>query len=853
MKLSFLYSWIIAFSSLFPISTSCLTDETIGTLLFSYTTEIPGLAEYQDNFIQYVMYLSDTRQKQDATQTHMREYWTKEELGNLSLAENTTPDNSAHANQLTTSDQQRSVYQCPEKQPQGWQHSGPTLTIGPTDHSLDERRARCNQMIAHHMQHRLKHWHTINEIGTYNKLDLLKYAFGRDFSCYTEEQLHEFLTEHAVALLENHGLYPAASYQRLLHQYVPGYQAYIEELYDKISDSWSTLKKVTPSWIQPDAFKDLVYRIQQELRIHPTAERQRKLDQEAQERLNKLRQQHKQDTQTAIKLLSQYYLLASGDDVYDEGEPSSEYKRYKERSESLVASYISKTGQLTKSTYRLPKEAQACINKHHLENDFAQYTGSAMQQTLHKELISVLNHAGFLLKEHGDQAYPWTSLVALSADTASFYNTQAHLQQAVSWTDTCWLLLNYAQAAVEGFFEGITNTACFAIASTLVPRAVNLTATAAVAAGSFYIAREAFFVVTDAYDAYTKSPHAFTAYIDTCIHSCKKNLHDIQQYLCKLEKEKIVKFSAETMSTVCFSRATCKAAEALYKTALKEAKAFRKKIGSKGAKAFITDFLYKHFDPSPHPGILNCGPFVSGRNKVAQQVAYAEGKRKAEYGVHTQIMKHPELKTILDSSTIRSFRKHDILIKDFKNGVKQKSIYVMPASMDKEMRDAIHCCNGRLNLNHSRTRKFVKNSIDQELTHISLNEENFSHVIGVELNFSHKDGWWTSGGHYDTKDLLERIEFMRIVNPQPDPITKIIRSKACLMSTPVEKAKNKTFFPKNWTIKDILTNAQEALDNAIIDPELAKNGFVLESKTNTNMKIRFILDTLGNLISFYPV
>jgi len=112
---------------------------------------------------------------------------------------------------------------------------------------------------------------------------------------------------------------------------------------------------------------------------------------------------------------------------------------------------------------------------------------------------------------------------------------------------------------------------------------------------------------------------------------------------------------------------------------------------------------------------------------------------------------------------------------------------------------------------------------------------------------------------YDRRDLLKNSGILELKITEENPVTNVISAEVQLVKESLFYAKNnqtkiysnKTFFSSDWSVEDILRNAQEALTNSYEPIEIVNNKYFIKGYSNNGSQIRFAVDSIGNIISFY--
>ena len=128
----------------------------------------------------------------------------------------------------------------------------------------------------------------------------------------------------------------------------------------------------------------------------------------------------------------------------------------------------------------------------------------------------------------------------------------------------------------------------------------------------------------------------------------------------------------------------------------------------------------------------------------------------------------------------------------------------------------------------------------------------YEHILGMELGLSKKGKLSIGGFHHDFKNAIEKSGVLDFTN-------KVFNEHGCYSADLIIDGKSftKTFFPKNWSRKEVSGKIYEAYGNFIksgVIPELRNDGkYRIVGLTNEGIAIEMHITQKGLIKTAYPV
>lgn len=767
-----------------------------------------------------------------------------------------TYDNTYGHNQCDTSNRQN--LQCSPKPVRS--HS---VIESPTRHDFycsiknpNPERKDQQQRIQQHIQFSLssaaKRAYLFERMKRFTGVDFLNFIFGTSFTDYTSQsELEDFIFDHADQLLNNYVLYPSTRYHQFLYHQVPGYRTHMQQVYSNLLESNKAWQNIQPQGIDKTWFKKHIARMYEHFNDLPEVDHDRLQQWKFEKQRATILKNYATNRHQAEVLFNNYHSMIDDwqSQKLEDSLNSSVLDRYQQRTQALAKSYTQEPLFLSNNEYVLSAETQAMLAANHLDvGDFTSCLGSPIAQQLHQELLSVLDHASSTKRVYNDQeSTQWSNMVAEHADIACSYNKMGNIIQATQWTDACWILLDYAHAIGQGIFEGTIKASCFAAIATIAP----LVPQAMLAGTAAYMASMSGWTLGELGHAYHEGgAKAVINQLKSYKKICHKLIDDLDKQWAQLSTHDKMRSATALVTEVAVIPKILKLAKSVRTLELREIQTLLKKIKSKAKNLQLTDLLYKINDPTPQPGYISLPS-----TKISPQIAYSASQARSNLSIDNQIIQHPWLTNVLNHKMIRYMKKQNIIIKQYASNTTQKiKLYIMPTGLDEKITNGLQSIKSQF-----RPNAHIRNHLKKPIEQFTLTEDRLAHVLGVEITHDVETGaHFFSGFHYDPRDLLKNSGIFKLRNPSENTITKIVSAdvklaKECLFNAIVEEDtfSKKTFFPSDWSAKEILKNAQEALTNSYNPVKTEGNKYIITGKSNNNTQIKFVIDSVGNIISFY--
>lgn len=129
----------------------------------------------------------------------------------------------------------------------------------------------------------------------------------------------------------------------------------------------------------------------------------------------------------------------------------------------------------------------------------------------------------------------------------------------------------------------------------------------------------------------------------------------------------------------------------------------------------------------------------------------------------------------------------------------------------------------------------------------------YEHILGMEIDLNRKGKLIVSGFHQDFKNAIEKSGVLKFTN-------KILNEHGCYIADLVTdglRIPDKTFFPANWSQREVINKINEAYNSFIksgIVPELNNKGkYMIRGFTAEGIEIEMCFTISGEMKTAYPI